>query len=83
MKTRESPKNQDSTCDLQGFCTFLAKVEDDPRVDTHILVQGFGRKQGQMQNSENKYISHNSLKLKVLLNEKTSMLAVNVLISKR
>ena len=43
---RENPKTQDSTWVLP-FCffTFLPKVEYDPMLDTHILVQGFGRKQ--------------------------------------
>ena len=35
---RENPKTQDSTCELQNFIVFFTKVEDDPMVDTHILV---------------------------------------------
>ena len=34
---RENQKNQDSTGDLPHFI-FLQKIEDDPMVDTHILV---------------------------------------------
>ena len=37
-KLWENSKNQDPTCDLPRFVTLLEKVEDDPRVDTHILV---------------------------------------------
>ena len=55
---RENPKTQDSTCVLPCVFTILQKVEYDPMVDTHILVQGFGRKQEQKACSRKKvYLS--------------------------
>ena len=52
METRESPENQDSTSVLQRVSIWLPKSLNDPTVDTHILVQGFGRKQGKMTSSK-------------------------------
>ena len=49
---RENPKNQDATSDLTCVFIFVPQVEDDPMVDTHILVQGFRRKPGKMASSE-------------------------------
>ena len=37
-KMRENLKNQDSTGDFPCVFTCLPKNEDDPRVDTHIMV---------------------------------------------
>ena len=42
---------------ITSYYVFLPKNEDDPRVDAHILVQGFGRRQGQITSPKNNDIS--------------------------
>ena len=49
---RENPQTQDLTCGLPCVFTFLPKVEDDPMVETHILVKGFDRKHGKTTSSK-------------------------------
>ena len=63
---RGNQKSQDSSCDLQRFCTVVPKVEDDPMADMHILEEGFGRKQHWTQKFEERTmpLKKCSLKLK-------------------
>ena len=62
---RETQKNQDSISDLQGFFKFCPKVEDDARVDMHILIKRSAEIQGKVHGSKRFIpLKNSSLKLK-------------------
>ena len=53
---KQNKTHQDPTYNLPWPFTFSPNNENDPMVDTHLLVEGFGRNLGKMTSSENKTI---------------------------